>query len=112
MATGIERIARKNVKEAFTWITEEYWNLYELGYEEEIPPLEDVKEQVYNSAINDNYCTREGWRQFGAAPREMRFATTKFIKDYIEELFSKSSLVYEIWMKDGYAKNHCFSFEE
>lgn len=91
---GHEKTAATNIKNAFEWIVGGYYNCMQDGEEEYIPTLEEAKEEVYNSAMNNLY--RKGYEGFGKAPKEMRFAGEEFCRCYVEKLFDEDSDVAEI----------------
>ena len=94
--TKNEITARKNIKGAFNWIVGGYVNARYDGEEDCIPALEEVKNEVYYAAMEDDY-RREGSCLIGAQPREMRFAGEEFCRAYIEELFENDGDVEWLW---------------
>ena len=51
MMNGHEKIAAKNIQGAFNWLVGGWYNCLQDGYEEDIPALEEAKEEVYCEAI-------------------------------------------------------------
>lgn len=91
--TKHEKIAARNLKAAFNYEVGGMYNSY-LDGETDFPTLEDMKDTVYNCAINDRYFP--GGFICGAAPREMRFAGKAFCLEYLDKLFAKDPDVAEI----------------
>lgn len=80
--TGHEKIAMRNIRNAFNWIIGGYYNAM-LDGELDAPKLrEDLADEIYDSAIEDSF--GDGWMGIGGSPREMRFAGEKFCRAYIE----------------------------
>ena len=84
--TAHERIAARNIREAFNFEIGGMYNAYLDGEEVDFPTVEEAKEMVYDCAINDLY--GYGSCCVGAAPREMRFAGKEFCMKYIDKLFA------------------------
>lgn len=91
--TGHEKIAKRNIINAFNWIVGELENGIEDGYKDEYVAegltLEEVKDSVYESAMNDLYDT--GSVVYGRAPKEMRFAGEAFCRAVVDECFEKEA---------------------
>ena len=98
MMNGHEKIAAKNIQGAFNWLVGGWYNCLQDGYEEDIPALEEAKEEVYCEAMNNLYVG--GGEGFGGAPKEMRFAGEEFCRELIEELFLNDGDAEEIWGED------------
>lgn len=92
---GHEKIAAKNIQGAFNWLVGEWYNCYQDGYEEDIPTLEEAKEEVYYGAMNNLY--RGGSESCEKAPKEMRFAGEEFCRAYVEKLFKTDIDAQELW---------------
>ena len=91
--TGHEKIAARNLRGAFNFEIGGIYNSY-LDGEEINVTLEEMKDIVYDCAMNDLY--GPGTVLYGAAPREMRFAGKDFCIKYIDKLFANDSDVAEI----------------
>lgn len=91
--TGHEKIAARNLRGAFNFEIGGIYNSY-LDGEEINVTLEEMKDIVYDCAMNDLYGL--GTVLYGAAPREMRFAGKDFCIKYIDKLFANDSDVAEI----------------
>ena len=102
MMNGHEKIAAKNIQGAFNWLVGGWYNCLQDGYEEDIPALEEAKEEVYCEAMNNLYVG--GGEGFGGAPKEMRFAGEEFCRELVEELFLNDGDAEEIWGEDGIAE--------
>lgn len=98
MMNGHEKIAAKNIQGAFNWLVGGWYNCLQDGYEEDIPSLEEAKEEVYCEAMYNLYMG--GGEGFGGAPKEMRFAGEKFCRELVEELFMNDGDAEEIWGED------------
>lgn len=92
---GHEKIAAKNIQGAFNWLVGGWYNCYQDGYEEDIPTLEEAKEEVYYAAMNNLY--RGGSESCEKAPKEMRFAGEEFCRAYVEKLFKTDIDAQELW---------------
>lgn len=93
--TGHERIAEKNIINAFNYIVGGYYNCILDGYEEDLPETrEDLISEIYESAMTDEY--GPGYMGCGKAPKEMRFAGKKFCMNVIETLMNEDGDVEEI----------------
>ena len=103
MMNGHEKIAAKNIEGAFNWLVGGWYNCLQDGYEEDIPSLEEAKEEVYCEAMNNLYVG--GGEGFGGAPKEMRFAGEEFCRELVEELFLNDSDAEEIWGEDEITEN-------
>ena len=103
MMNGHEKIAAKNIQGAFNWLVGGWYNCLQDGYEEDIPSLEEAKEEVYCEAMNNLYVG--GGEGFGGAPKEMRFAGEEFCRELVEELFLNDGDAEEIWGEDGITEN-------
>ena len=85
--TGNERIAYANIKGIFNWEVGGWYNCIQDGCPEYIPAtIEDAKEIIYDESMVD--MARPGAYFSNRAPREMRFAGEKFIREAIDYLFS------------------------
>ena len=84
--TGNEKIAYDNIVAGFNWEVGGWYNSYQDDYIEDIPDtIDEAKELVYDGVINNLY--DEGYCGYDKAPREMRFAGEKFIREVIDYLF-------------------------
>lgn len=92
---GHEKIAARNIKEAFNWMVGGWYNCIMDGYEEDVPTLEEAKETVYSEAMTTLF--RGGSATNGRAPKEMRFAGEEFCRSYVDKLFAEDSDALEIW---------------
>lgn len=97
--TGHQKIAIKNIKNAFNYEVGGVYNQYLNGEVVDIT-LDEMKESVYMCAINDKY-VGEGVI-YGAAPTAMRFAGKQFMLDYINWLFENDDDAKEIPWKGEY----------
>ena len=94
-----QKVAMQNIKGAFNSEVGAMYNSYIDGYEITVS-LQDMKDIVYDCAINDDYRI-PGMICFGKAPRQMRFAGKQFCLDYIDKLFAEDPDVEEIpWRED------------
>ena len=91
--TKHEKIAARNLRAAFNFEVGGIYNSYLDGEDVNIS-LEEMKDHVYNCAMNDYY--GPGLCQFGLAPREMRFAGKEFCMNYLDKLFAEDGDVAEI----------------
>lgn len=83
---GIEKIAFENVKEGFDYIVGGWYNCVQDDYLEGIPDtMKEAKNEIYFNVMENKY--EPGCEMYGRAPREMRFAGEKFIRERIDELF-------------------------
>ena len=90
-----EKIASRNIHHAINWIVGGYYNCLQDGYPEYLPEsYEALTEEIYESSMNNLYLP--GCERFGAAPREMRFAGEKFIRDRIEKKLKNDCDFFEI----------------
>ena len=87
---GWEKIAKRNLKNAYNWHTGEVWNAVQDGdmTEEEYTKwmTTEALEEVYHEGITTLYT---GDSCGGKAPAEMRFATKEFCYKYLISLFKK-----------------------
>lgn len=80
--TGHEKIARRNIYNAFNWIVGGYYNCIQDGCEEYLPAdREALANEIYTEAMNNLHLPSGEY--FNAAPKEMRFAGEKFCRAYI-----------------------------
>lgn len=96
---GHEKIAARNIKGAFNW---EFGGMYNsfLDGETEFPTLNQMKDIVYDCAMNDDYRIA-GSVHYDRAPKEMRFAGEDFCRKYIDKLFDEDPDVAEIpWAEE------------
>ena len=85
---GIEKIAYKNIKACINWEIGGLYNCYQDGEEEYIPDTyEEVFDLVYWGCMNNLYGV--GYCGSNKAPREMRFAGEKFIKETVDGCLRK-----------------------
>lgn len=91
----IEKIAYKNIKGVFEWEIGGWYNCIQDGCEEYIPDtIDQAKRIIYDESLND-YAVLGHYRT-GAAPREMRFAGSDFIRSAIDHLFAIDGDAMEI----------------
>lgn len=99
--TGNEKIAKRNIVNAFNYIVGGWYNSIVDGYEEYVPDnKEDAINEVYESAIQNLY--GPGYEGFNKAPKEMRFAGKEFCMNLINELFNSDEDVIEIAEEKGW----------
>lgn len=91
--TGHQKIAMKNIRNAFNYEIGGVYNACVDGYEIDYT-IEEMKEEIYTCAISDMY-TGNGVIN-GAAPTAMRFAGKEFMVKYIDWLFENDDDVKEI----------------
>lgn len=92
---GTQKIAYRNIKGVFNWEVGGWYNCIQDDCPEWIPDTEAAaKEIIYNEALED--ASRPGIYLTGAAPREMRFAGSEFIRECIDHLFAKDEDVAAI----------------
>lgn len=92
--TGHERIAAKNIRGAFNWEFGGMYNAF-LDGETEFPTLAEMKDMVYDCAMDSDYRVA-GCCSGGRAPKEMRFAGEEFCRNYIDKLFKEDPDVNEV----------------
>lgn len=81
--TGHQKIAMKNIKNAFDYIIGGYYNCIQDGCEEYLPKSrKSVADEIYSSAMENLYYP--GCEFSGRSPKEMRFAGADFCKAYID----------------------------
>ena len=98
--TGHERIAARNIKGAFNWEFGGVYNSFQDG-EEITLTLNQMKDIVYDAAMNDDY-RHGGSCILGGAPKEMRFAGAEFCRNYVDKLFAKDPDVKEVpWVEEA-----------
>lgn len=98
---GLQKIALRNIKGIFDWEVGGWYNCLQDGCEELIPDtVSEAKELIYDESLED--AASDGWYRSGAAPVEMRFAGSKFIKESIDALFREDSDVAEIASVKGW----------
>lgn len=95
--TGHQKIAMRNIKNAFNYEVGGVYNSYLDGEEIDIT-LEEMKEDIYTCAVNDKYVGCGVIN--GAAPTAMRFAGKEFMVKYIDWLFENDDDVKEIPWKE------------
>lgn len=84
--TGNEKIAYDNIVAGFNWEVGGWYNSFQDDYIEDIPDtIEQAKEIVYECVLTNKYDI--GYCGFDKAPKEMRFAGEKFIREVIDYLF-------------------------
>lgn len=88
-----------NAKGVFEWEVGGWFNCLQDGCEEYIPTLEEALDIVYQGAMNDY--ARQGMYAYGRAPKEMRFAGSKFVKEVIADLFMTDGDVQDL-QAEGY----------
>ena len=99
--TGIKKIAKRNIVNAFNYIVGGWYNSITDGYPEDVPDTkEDAIDEIYESAIQNLYGL--GYEGFNKAPKEMRFAGKEFCMDLIRELFYSDDDVAEIAEEKGW----------
>ena len=94
-----EKIACRNIHNAINWILGGYYNCLQDDCPEYLPESrEALEEEIYTASVNNLYS--EGCERIGKAPREMRFAGEKFIRDFITEKLENDGDFIEI-------RNYC-----
>ena len=101
---GIEKIAYRNVQKGFNWEVGGWYNCIQDGCPECIPDTEEeAREDVYEAVLKNLY--DDGYCGTNKAPKEMRLAGTKFIKEVIDHLFDTDEdaavIREEKWMPIG-----------
>ena len=94
--TGTEKIAYKNIKGIFGWNVGGWYNscIFD-GCPEYVPDtMEEAKQLIYEDALENK--AGEDFYKCGAAPREMRFAGSEFIRSVIDYLFETDLDIKEI----------------
>lgn len=92
---GTEKIAYNNIVACFNYEVGGWYNCIQDNCTQYIPETEkDAKEFIYESAINDRY--GNGYCGIRKAPREMRFAGEKFIRETIDKLFAEDDDIASI----------------
>ena len=83
--TEHQKIAYRNIRNAFNWIIGGYYNCLQDDDTDYLPESrEALIGEIYDSAMNNLYVP--GLEVIGRAPREMRFAGKEFIMERIEKL--------------------------
>ena len=92
---GHEKIAGRNIRGAINWILGGYYNCLQDDCPEYLPESrEALEEEIYESAMTNFYS--RGMELMGRAPREMRFAGEKFIRDLITKMLDEDGDFIEI----------------
>jgi hypothetical protein len=93
--TGNEKIAYDNIVAGFNWEVGGWYNAYQDDYIEDIPDnVDQAKDIVYECVINNKYDI--GYCGYDKAPKEMRFAGEKFIREVIDYLFETDGDAQEL----------------
>lgn len=99
--TGNEKIAKRNIVNAFNYIVGGWYNSITDGYPEDVPyTKEDAIDEIYESSLQNLY--GEGYEGYGKAPKEMRFAGKEFCMNLINKLFDSDEDVIEIAEEKGW----------
>lgn len=92
---GNEKIAYKNIVACFNFEVGGWYNCYQDDYLESIPDrIEEAKEIIYECSMTNLY--DEGYCGSDKAPKEMRFAGEKFIREVIDYLFETDDDALEL----------------
>lgn len=92
---GNEKIAYDNIVAGFNWEVGGWYNCYQDGEPEYIPDnIEQAKDELYDCVINNLY--GDGYCGCDKAPKEMRFAGEKFIREVIDHLFATDGDAIEL----------------
>ncbi len=86
-----QKLAAKKVRAAYNWIVGGFENSVQDGAMEEMPPVEDMFEQVYDMVMTED--CGEGFAG-GCSKTELRFAGKQFILNRIAACFKKDG--YEV----------------
>lgn len=93
--TGHERIAKRNIEKCINWIVGGYYNCLQDDTPEYLPESrEALEEEIYESAMTNLY--DDGYEGYGKAPKEMRFAGEKFVRDTITKMLDEDGDFEEI----------------
>lgn len=87
-----QKLAAKKIKAAYNWIIGGLENSVQDGNMDEMPPIEDMFEQVYDGLMNDDF--GDGYMGSNKSKTELRFAGKQFILDCIAKLFREEG--YEV----------------
>lgn len=99
--TGNEKIAKKNIVNAFNYIIGGWYNSVIDGYAEDVPDTKkDAINEVYECAVQNLY--GPGYEGFNKAPKEMRFAGKEFCMNLINKLFESDDDALEIANEKGW----------
>lgn len=90
-----QKIATEQLQNAYDWIVGGYINTVQDGEAEEMPPVEDMFDEVMEEATTHKY--GKGMCSQKPAPAAMNFAGKKFLVDTLVEIFEK----------DGYEVPNC-----
>lgn len=92
-----KQIARKNIQNAINYIVGGYYNSFLDGYEEDLPKsYNDLKDEIYASAISDTYAYGGEVVIFNHPVKEMRFAGEDYCRRTIHSILSNDECVKEI----------------
>lgn len=101
---GIEKIAYRNIQKGFNWEVGGWYNCIQDGCPECIPDTEEeAREGVYEAVLKNLY--DDGYCGANKAPKEMRLAGTKFIKEVIDHLFDTDEDAAVIREEKGWNAN-------
>lgn len=89
--TKHQKAALENIYGAYSWVVGGHENDLQDGNTTELPPVEDMFEEVYDEAMNSSH--HNGWHG-GSAPFCMRFAGKAFVREHIAKMFREDG--YEI----------------
>lgn len=93
--TGNEKIAYDNIVMGFNYEVGGWYNAYQDDYLDDIPDnIEKAKDIIYENVMTNKYAT--GYCGYDKAPKEMRFAGEKFIRDVIDYLFENDEDIEEL----------------
>ena len=85
-------VAKKQLECAYNWIVGGYYNTVQDGEAEEMPPVEDMFDEVMDEATTHLY--GEGMCSQKPAPAAMRFVGKRFLIDTLTVLFQQDG--YEV----------------
>lgn len=96
---GHQKIAYKNLRNAFNWIIGGYYNSIQDGMFEDTDAPEvrrqNLFNEIYAAALNDDY-RHEGAVFYGVPVYSMRFAGKAFIQSKLNELLDSDGDAQEI----------------
>ena len=87
-----QKLAAKKIEAAYNWIIGGLENDVTDGHSDEMPPIEDMFEQVYDGVMTDDF--GEGYMGCNKSKTELRFAGKQFILNAIADLFRQDG--YEV----------------
>lgn len=87
-----QKLAAKKIEAAYNWIIGGLENDVADGNSDEMPPIEDMFEQVYDGVMTDDF--GDGYMGCNKSKTELRFAGKQFILDTIAAMFRRDG--YEV----------------